>query len=161
MAYPSVRSRLPRFIKSASVLLGATLLSSVASGIAWANSVSNSPLVDGVYLYGEQAAAAQPGSTYMVFEVTGSYAIGAFYRPSSSFDCFSGDISATRLDLNVIDSFEQTTHPYSLAAQTGPTLTAGPVNAEFKINGFTLINEISELDEHILETCQTVNAELI
>ncbi|MBE9067939.1 hypothetical protein IQ260_14895 [Leptolyngbya cf. ectocarpi LEGE 11479] len=161
MAYLSVCSRLPRFIKSASVLLGATLLSSFVSGIALANPVSNSPLADGVYLYGEQSTAAQLGSTYMVFEVTGSRAIGAFYMPSSSFDCFSGDISATRLNLNVIDSYEQTTHPYSLAAQTGPTLTAGQASAEFNINGFTSINEISELDEQILETCQTVSADFI
>ncbi|MEM7066677.1 MAG: hypothetical protein AAF572_26370, partial [Cyanobacteria bacterium P01_B01_bin.77] len=147
MVYLSVRSRLPKFVTSASVLLGATLLSSFVSGIALATPVSNSPLADGIYLYGEQATADQLGSTYMVFEVTGSRAIGAFYMPSSSFDCFSGDISATRLDLNVIDSYEQTTHPYSLAAQIGPTLTAGQANADFNINGFTPINEISELDE--------------
>ncbi|MEO0434568.1 MAG: hypothetical protein AAF151_23025 [Cyanobacteria bacterium J06656_5] len=159
MAYSSVRSRRPKFIKSALVLLGATLLSSLAPLTALANSASNAPLANGVYLYGQQSAAAQPGSVYMVFEVTGRRAVGAFYMPSSSFDCFSGDISATGLDLTVIDSYEQTSHPYALSIE--PTLTAGRAGAEFNISGFTPISTLSDLDENILETCQTVQADVI
>lgn len=78
MAYLSVRFRRPKFIKSALVLLSATLLSSLAPLTALASSTSNAPLADGVYLYGQQSAAAQLGSVYMVFEVTGRRAIGAF-----------------------------------------------------------------------------------
>lgn len=162
MTYSSFRPRCPKFIKSALVLVGATLLSSLSPNVAFADSMSNAPLADGVYLYGQQAVAAQPGSVYMVFAVTGRQAIGAFYMPSSSFDCFNGDISSTRLDLNVIDSYEQTSHPYSLAVQTEPVLAAGQaVPTEFSISGFTPISALSELDEQILETCQTVQSDVI
>ena len=120
---------------------------------------SAAPLADGVYLYGQQETASQVGSIYMVFEVIGSRAIGAFYMPSSSFDCFNGAISSTRLDLNVIDSYEQTSHPYSLDVE--PTLIAGQAGAELNISGFTPVNALSEMDEQILETCQTVQADII
>lgn len=161
MTHLSVHPRCPKFVKSALVVLGATLLSGLAPVIAFANSESSAPLADGVYLYGQSPAAAQPGSIYMVFEVTGRQTVGGFYMPSSSFDCFSGDISSTRLDLTVIDSYEQTSHPYSLAVQTQPVLAAGQAGAEFSINGFTRIEALSEIDEHILETCQTVQADTI
>ena len=152
MAYLSVRPRFPKFVQSALVLLGATLLSGLAPSGAVANSISS--LADGVYLYGQQVTAAQPGSTYMVFEISGNRTVGAFYQPSSSFDCFSGDVSSTRLDLNVVDSYEQTSHPYALAIEPVSTLTAGPAGTEFSISGFTPISTLSELDEHLLATCQ-------
>ena len=154
MAYLSVRPRCPKFVKSTLALFGATLLSGLAPVAAFANPVSNAPLADGVYLYGQQSAVAQPGSVYMVLKVTGRRTVGAFYMPSSSFDCFHGNISPTRLDLTVIDSYEQTSHPYSLAVQTQPTLAAGNAGAEFSISGFSPIDGLSELDENILETCQ-------
>ncbi len=161
MAYLSVRPRFPQFIKSALALVGATLLSSFGA-IALAEPVANGLLADGVYLYGQQQSVAnQLGSVYMVFEVAGHRTVGAFYMPSSSFDCFHGDISAARLDLTVIDSYEQTSHPYSLAVQSQPTLAAGNAGAEVNISGFTAINTLSEVDETILETCQTVQAEII
>ncbi|MEA5465547.1 hypothetical protein [Leptothoe sp. PORK10 BA2] len=159
MANLSLRSRCPKFIKSALVLLSATLLSSLAPLTAVADSVASStPLLDGIYLYGQQAVAAQPGSVYMVFEVTGNRAVGGFYMPSSSFDCFSGNISATGLDLMVVDSYEQTSHPYSLPADS--TFTAGPA-AEFNIEGFTPISTLSDVDQNVLKTCQTVQADMI
>ncbi|NEQ51123.1 MAG: hypothetical protein F6K11_13470 [Leptolyngbya sp. SIO3F4] len=161
MAYSSFRPCFPKFIKSALVLLGATLLSSLSASVAFADSLSHAPLADGVYLYGQQAIAAQPGSIYMVFEVNGRQTVGAFYMPSSSFDCFNGDISSTRLDLNVIDSYEQTSHPYSLAVSSEPILAAGQAGAGINISGFTHIDTLSELDERILETCQTVQTDLI
>lgn len=157
MAYLSVRPRFPKFVKSALILLGATLFGGLVPSVALANSAA--PIADGVYLYGQQPTASQLGSIYMVFEVIGNRAVGAFYMPSSSFDCFNGAVSSTRLDLNVIDSYEQTSHPYSLAVE--PTLTAGQVSAEFNISGFTPVSNLSETDEHILETCQTVQSEII
>lgn len=159
MAYLSVRPRFPKFVKSALVALSATLLGGLVPEAVLANLAA--PLADGVYLYGEQPVAAQTGTVYMVFEVIDSRAVGAFYMPSSSFDCFSGDVSATRLDLSVVDSYEQTTHPYSIAAQTEPVLAAGQAATEFTITGFTQIDTLSATDERILETCQTVQTDLI
>ncbi|MBT9312033.1 hypothetical protein [Leptothoe kymatousa] len=159
MAYLS-RPRLSTLIKSAAVLLSTTLLTSLGPVAALANAVSNSPLVDGIYVYGEQETPDQLGSVYMVFEVTAGHAVGAFYMPSSSFDCFSGDVSANRLDLTVIDSYSQTSHPYSMAAQTQPTLTAGPAASDYAIDGFTALPNVSDLDQQLLETCQTVQPNL-
>ncbi|MEM9809555.1 MAG: hypothetical protein AAF959_30270 [Cyanobacteria bacterium P01_D01_bin.56] len=154
MAYLSVRPRLSEFIKSAAVVLGAAVITNLAPSNAFANATStNSPLVDGVYLYGQQAAPDQLGSVYMVFEVTAGHAVGAFYMPSSSFDCFSGNVAPNRLDLTVIDSYEQTSHPYSLEAE--PTVVAGQA-AEYTIDGFTPLSNLSDTDQQLLETCQTV-----
>ncbi|MEM8611821.1 MAG: hypothetical protein AAGF93_07365 [Cyanobacteria bacterium P01_H01_bin.105] len=164
MAYLSVRPRCPKFIKSTLVLLGATFLSSLAPVNALANPSFVAPLADGVYRYTErpsEQSAAQLGSVHMVFEVTGGRTVGAFYMPSSSFDCFYGDISSTRLDLTVIDSYEQTKHPYAIAVQAQSTLAAGNAGAEFSISGFTPAADLSELDENILETCQAVQADVI
>ena len=118
------------------------------------NPAPNSPLADGSYLYGQQPVAAQLGSIYMVFQLTGRNAVGAFYMPSSSFHCFSGTISSNRFDLTVIDSHKQTSQAYSIAVQAQPTLAAGHAAAGFSINGYTQIDGLSELDQHILETCQ-------
>ena len=159
MAYQSVRFRFPKFVQSALVALSATLLGGLTPKTVFANLAT--PLADGVYLYGERPVADQAGTVYMVFEVTDSQAVGAFYMPSSSFDCFSGDVSATRLDLNVVDSYEQTTHPYSLAVQTEPVLAAGQAATEFSITGFTPIDGLSAVDEQVLETCQNVQADVI
>ncbi|MEM6255979.1 MAG: hypothetical protein AAF821_23960 [Cyanobacteria bacterium P01_D01_bin.156] len=158
MAYLSVRSRLSEFIKSAAVVLGAAVLTNLAPGSALANTVANSLLADGIYLYGQQPTPNQLGSVYMVFEVTGGHAVGAFYMPSSSFDCFAGDVLANRMDLTVIDSYEQTSHPYSLEAQ--PTVVAGQ-GADYAIEGFTELSNLSDLDQRLLATCQTVQPNTI
>ncbi len=158
MAYKSVRPRLSEFIKSAAVVLAAAVLTNVVPNDALANSAANSPLADGVYLYGQQSTPNELGSVYMVFEVTGGHAVGAFYMPSSSFDCFAGDVLSNRLDLTVTDSYEQTNHPYSLAA--APSYVAGQA-AEYTIDGFTALPDLSDIDQQLLETCQTVQTELI
>lgn len=154
MAYLSVRPRLSEFIKSAAVVLGAAVITHLAPNNALANAASvNSPLVDGVYLYGQQSTPNQLGSVYMVFEVTAGNAVGAFYMPSSSFDCFSGNVAPNRLDLTVIDSYEQTSHPYALPAE--PTVVAGQ-GAQYTIDGFTALSNLSDTDQQLLKTCQSV-----
>ncbi|MEO0870270.1 MAG: hypothetical protein AAFY17_17930 [Cyanobacteria bacterium J06642_11] len=158
MAYSSVRPRLSEFLKSAAVVLGAAILTNFVPSDAFANASISSPLTDGVYLYGQQATPSELGTVYMVFEVTAGQAVGAFYEPSSSFDCFSGDVLANRLDLTVVDSYDQARHPYSLAA--APTYVAGQA-AEYTIDGFTALSHLSELDQQLLETCQTVESEVI
>ena len=155
MAYLSVRPRFPKFVQSALVLFGAAVLGGLASGVALANPTSNSPLADGVYLYTQPATEAQFGSTYMVFEVSGLRTVGACYMANSSFDCFHGDISSTRLNLTVVDSYEQTSHPYSLAVQAESTLAAGQAGSGFNIVGFTPVDTLSQLDQHVLTTWQS------
>lgn len=115
----------------------------------------NQQLANGIYLFGQSPQPAQMGAAYMVFEVTQNRVVGAFYMPSSSFDCFRGEFQGNQMALNVVDSYERTVNPYSVAmtratdvAQNGST--AAPVGFE----GFHRINTLSALDRDILNTCR-------
>ncbi|MBE9077507.1 hypothetical protein IQ241_09380 [Romeria aff. gracilis LEGE 07310] len=116
---------------------------------------ANTPqtLADGVYLYGQSQQPDQLGSAYLVFEVEQQQAVGAFYMPHSSFDCFSGQVRPNRLDLSVVSSYEQTVHSYSVAIETPATLVAGPAASEFTLVGFHSLQPDAQ-DYDILATCQ-------
>lgn len=113
-------------------------------------------LADGVYLYGQSEQPEQIGSAYMVFEVNQGKVVGAFYMPRSSFDCFYGNLEADHVALNVVDSYEQSVHPYAVALETSaPIATTGseavtPVGLE----GFHQISSVSNNDQRILSTCK-------
>ncbi|MBF2084983.1 hypothetical protein [Thermoleptolyngbya sp. C42_A2020_037] len=111
---------------------------------------------NGVYLYGQSQQPDQIGSAYMVFEVTENQVVGAFYMPHSSFDCFYGEVQAQELALNVIDSYEQTVHPYSVALQTNASVaaTGGEAIAPLNLEGFHQLSALSENDQRILNTCK-------
>ncbi|WP_416676291.1 hypothetical protein [Egbenema bharatensis] len=114
------------------------------------------PFEDGVYLYGQSPERDQIGSAYMIFEVTQGEVVGAFYMPRSSFDCFYGDFQVDRMALTVIDSYEQTSHPYAVALE--PTDTLAATEAEVTpvgLEGFHQIENPSENDLRILSTCQS------
>jgi hypothetical protein len=111
---------------------------------------------DGVYLYGQADEPQQIGSAYMVFEVQQNQVVGAFYMPQSSFDCFSGEFQADQLALNVVDSYEQTVHPYAVALEAGAPIASatGEAIAPAELEGFHRLDEVSEADQTILATCQ-------
>jgi hypothetical protein len=111
---------------------------------------------DGVYLYGQAAEPQQIGSAYMVFEVQQNRVIGAFYMPQSSFDCFSGEFQADQLALNVVNSYEQTVHPYAVALETGAPIASatGEATAPTELEGFQRLSDVSEADQTILAACQ-------
>lgn len=114
-------------------------------------------LPNGVYLYGQSPEADQIGSAYMVFEVNDQQVIGAFYMPSSSFDCFYGEVQAQQLALNVVDTYERTVHPYAVALET-PGSVASNGNeaiAPLSLEGFHAIDAVSANDQRILSTCKT------
>lgn len=115
-----------------------------------------SPLEDGMYLYGQSPEPEQLGAGYMVFEATDGQVVGAFYMPRSSFDCFYGEIEADQLALTVIDSYEQTLHPYAVALETpDPVAMAGSDTiAPMNLEGFHRIDTISDNDQRILSTCK-------
>jgi len=118
---------------------------------------ANSSLTDGVYLYGESPQPEQIGSAYMVFEVKQGKVMGAFYMPRSSFDCFSGAFQGNELALNVIDSYEQTVHPYAIALERTSTVASGSQNPTLRepgLEGFHRLNKLSANDQRILGVCQ-------
>lgn len=134
--------------------IGGSLL---AGGLAWAVPVSaqSTPLAAGQYLYGQTAQANVPGSTYILFQIRQDQIVGAFYQPSSSFDCFHGTVASNKLDLAVVDSYEQTSHPYQLALVTdqAPIAAAQEVAVPVQIEGFQPVATSTANDQAILNTC--------
>ena len=115
-----------------------------------------SPIADGVYLYGQSPEPGQIGSTYLVFEVRNQQTVGAFYLPSSSFDCFHGELRPDRLLLTVVNSYDQTSHPYIVALQSDQPMAAVGIEATAAVSlvGYHPIESMSEIDYHLLSTCQ-------
>ena len=114
-------------------------------------------LEDGTYLYGQSAEAEQVGSAYMVFDVMGQDVVGAFYMPSSSFDCFQGIIQADELALTIHDSYGEGSFPFSVALVTNEEAIAsdGTVIVPGKsLDGFQPIEGVSDNDQRILATCR-------
>jgi hypothetical protein len=112
-----------------------------------------------VHLFGQAEAPGQVGSVYAVFTVEDQQVVGAFYMPHSSFDCFQGEVQDDRLALTVTNSYDQTTHPYSIALDAASPVAANEsaeenTTASFNLMGFHAIDQISQLDEQILSTCQ-------
>lgn len=120
------------------------------------------PIEDGVYLYGQSSTPEQIGSAYMVFRVGSQQVVGAFYMPSSSFDCFHGDLKADQLALTVINSEEQAAYPYSVALQPGSNVASADGSvAPLQLAGYHRITTVSENDRRILATCLADNQQQV
>lgn len=138
---------------------GAETLPAASNQVALANAEAHlisQRLPNGVYLYGQSPEAEQFGSAYMVFEVTDRQVVGAFYMPSSSFDCFYGEVQAQQLALNVIDTYEQSVHPYAVALETSGSVAnnGNEAIAPLSLEGFHAIGSVSDNDQRILTTCK-------
>ncbi len=118
---------------------------------------ANSPLSDGVYLYGQSPQPDVLGNAYIVLEVKGSKVIGAFYMPHSSFDCAYGNITAKELQVTIVDSYERTRYPYAIAVQQQQTVASKPgarLQPSITLKGFHPIATVSENDQRILGICK-------
>ncbi|MBE9041774.1 hypothetical protein IQ235_13390 [Oscillatoriales cyanobacterium LEGE 11467] len=119
--------------------------------------VAQSHLIpDGIYLYGQSSEPEQIGAEYMVFESRQDRVVGALYLPQSSFDCFYGRRESQALSLSIINSYQNTTHPYAVALSASETTVAstGDVVGNFELQGLQRIDEISQNDTRILEMCK-------
>ncbi|MEO1590287.1 MAG: hypothetical protein AAFU71_03230 [Cyanobacteria bacterium J06632_22] len=116
---------------------------------------------DGFYLFGEQPVADQLATAYFVFELQAGLVTGAFYMPHSSFDCVQGQMGSTELALTITDSYSQEQYAYALAL-TQDTLIAstGEVSA-FSLSGFQQLEQLSENDHRLIETCQAAYGDVI
>lgn len=121
--------------------------------------IPNTPIADGIYLYGQSADRDQIGSAYIVFQVEQGQVEGAFYMPRSSFDCFYGNFQPDHLALTVINSYEQTHYPFAIALESqGAVATIGnEAVAPVSLQGFHQLESPSESDLRILSTCQVGN----
>ena len=110
---------------------------------------------NGVYLYGQSPQPNQVGHTYAVFEVIDNETVGAFYMPSSSFDCFYGEVETEKMDLVVVNSYDQATHSYSMPLDYGSVaLAPGSGESIPAIAGYHRIENLSQQDRQILATCR-------
>lgn len=113
-------------------------------------------LADGTYLYSESPVAETVGATYFVFEVSGTQLTGAAYQVSSSFDCVRGTVTPDTLDLTIVDAYDQTEWPHSVALLPGETTVAG-LNGGAplpNLDGMTPIANLSALDHQVLAACR-------
>lgn len=115
---------------------------------------SRTVLEDGTYLFGQSPNPNEVGSDYAIFSVKDNQAVGAFYQPRSSFDCFTADVYPDRLAASVVDSYEQVAYPYSVAVTISDSLVAGGGAGAYTLEGFHRISDLSEQDNEILATCQ-------
>ena len=110
----------------------------------------------GIYLYGQQPTPDQLATTYFVFDLQESSITGAFYMPSSSFDCVRGQLTHGQILLSVTDSYSQETSPYALSLSPPTAVVAsqpGPMIAPLDIVGFYPL-PISDQSQELLAVCQ-------
>jgi len=128
-----------------------------ATQVATARSVQvvSQRIPDGIYLYGQSPESFQIGSEYIVFEVNQDEIVGAVYAPHSSFDCFTGEVGNRQLNLSIVDSYDQTVHPYAVALRSEGTVASNVESAApVTLDGFHAIANLSDLDREILNTCR-------
>lgn len=111
----------------------------------------------GRYLFGQVPTPNQIGQGYMVLESTGNLIYGAVYFPSSSFDCFQGQVQGNQLAMTIVDSYTQESYPYHVALVTDAAIATtnlpqglSPVN----LSGFHPIHELSDNDLIMLGVCR-------
>ncbi len=110
----------------------------------------------GRYLFGQVPQRDQLGHGYMVLESLGEEVFGALYYPSSSFDCFRGQIESGNLAMTITNSYTQETYPYSIALASDTSVASSTGNGLQPLNlqGFHQIEAISDNDLRLLETCR-------
>jgi hypothetical protein len=112
------------------------------------------PFADGIYLYGQSPKAEQIGQEYLVFKVQQGRVIGAFYMPQSEFSCFYGNLNHQSMDLSIIDPYEQTVYPYSIALQPLTPLADGEqTSLKMGLEGYHSLAQVSDNDRRILNIC--------
>lgn len=136
-----------------------TTQSSVSTLVVADTSAGRAVLEDGDYLFGQSPEPGTNGAAYAVLSVQNNQTIGAFYQPNSSFDCFYGEVQPNRLAVNVVDSYEQTIHPYDIALTLDSSLIAGNGAGSYTLEGFYRLDSLSAQDLEMLSVCKADFAE--
>lgn len=119
-----------------STLKGIEPVKDMNSNTAVAVSLPQPPLQDGVHLFGRSQEPGQLQTEYLIFKMKRNRVIGAFFMPSSSFDCFAGHLKGGNLNLSVVESYEQETYEHSVT-----------------LNQYYAIKQINNNDMRILDVC--------
>jgi hypothetical protein len=120
------------------------------------NTQINSPLADGIYLYGQSQKAEEIGKEYLVFKVQKGQTIGAIYFPDSEFNCFYGNLSPQQMNISIVDAYNpKNIYPYPIALSNSSTIAEGngKLTHAVGLEGYYRLKEISQNDQRILNTC--------
>lgn len=111
----------------------------------------------GRYLFGQVPQRDVLGQGYIMLETTGDQVYGALYYPSSSFDCFQGQVQSGQLAMTITNSYTQETYPYSIAlvSDTAVATAASGTLEPLNLQGFYQIDDVNENDLHLLATCHS------
>ena len=126
------------------------------------------PQKDGIYLYGQSPEPQQIGQEYIVIEVSKGKAVGAFYLPSSEFNCFNGTIEAGKLALLLANGPEAEAYPDTIGSNTEePQLAAlgdrslgnssNEITTPYSValQNYHQLPQVSESDKQILAACKS------
>jgi hypothetical protein len=106
----------------------------------------------GVYLYGETDRSNVIGKEYIIVEIIGNKAIGAFYLPRSEFNCFYGRLKGSLLNLTLIDALDGQKYSYKLRLNAnGLTASQQPLTG---LPTYRPLSKIGEIDRQILTACK-------
>ncbi|MGB5971235.1 MAG: hypothetical protein WBG70_23190 [Spirulinaceae cyanobacterium] len=112
-------------------------------------------LANGNYLYGRSPQPDVLGAEYLVFQVRNNKVVGAFYVPQSEFSCFYGSVEPQKMDIAVVDPYEDKAYPYSVALKSQSTVAkeGNPDLPEVGLDGYQPLNQLSDNDLRMLNTC--------
>ena len=110
---------------------------------------------NGTYLYGQYPVYDQPAAAYFVFERKAELIEGAFYTPSSSFDCARGRVDSEGIQLTITNSYSQESYSYALDVEPATTQTASgrDISLPQRISGYYAL-PVRAHDRDILANCQ-------
>lgn len=112
--------------------------------------------VNNIFVYGTSPIAQQLGQDYMVLQIEPDDQVrGLFYQVHSEYACFSGTIRDGKLDLAVVDPYEQVAYAYTLDYEAKGYIANGGDRPVLQLipAGFQPINVPSELDYALLQEC--------
>jgi hypothetical protein len=108
------------------------------------------------HLYGTSPTADQIGQDYMILRFTDTNQVeGGVYQINSEFACFSGEVAQGKLNLAVIDPYEQIAYDYQLNYQASQPIAASGdrLTTEFVPEGYYAIPSPSDLAMEVLSAC--------
>lgn len=109
-------------------------------------------ITGGVYLYGESERPDVVGKEYIIFEMVGKKTVGAFYLPQSEFSCFYGQFNGSKLDVTLIDGYDQKKYNYALTLnERGLTASRLP---HMGAPNYKPLAQIGENDRRMLNSCK-------
>ena len=103
-------------------------------------------------MYGESERPDVVGKEYIIFEMVGKKTVGAFYLPQSEFSCFYGQFNGSKLDVTLIDGYDQKKYNYALTLnERGLTASRLP---HMGAPNYKPLAQIGENDRRMLNSCK-------